>query len=691
MLVVSRRTFAVPANVEAVLARLERLVGAKTMTLRPLREVDVDDLVRSFGVDPPGRLLVRLLYERSRGNPLYVREALRRIDDLDGFVQRNGRIETRLAATEFGAPADLRELVSLRLQGMDDAVMEALALAAVAGFEFDPSLLAQVGPTRVADHLAEASRSGLLSETSAGYRFTHPIIHAAVYDDIAPDRRRRHHRTLAAALDRLPDNQRREHLLEFAHHVLEGGLEDVPGRVSADLWQAGRRAADLAEWGEAARCYDGAIALAVREGANETHVSWMRYWSGRAHERYYDPETAVQFYAAALESGRRLQDTELWGRAALALATRTSVAHSNAAIGDYDQAAWDALVNALQHVTASTPALRAQLLCKYAEMQYQALDLAAGLEAAAEALELVRTGAPDLILVCESTLAYGHLAAGDAVSAVDLLAGVRDRIEPATSANDEGFALARLALAELALGWLDDALRTTQDAFVVFDSTRHHAGACMAQTIAADILLRQGQLSAGEAQAREAAQLYRISAYSQSPPVLYSALVAARSDAGDFQGARAALDAWSETGERGQGLARSLLAVRAGDLDSASAVRERAHRIMARAQTPSIVQIGQLGALAEIAAALDDTDLARQVLDALERRVAPEIVFAPGLPFHAAHIRATALRTLHSPEAMAATHEAVVATESTGVEPQAFRARAAVKEFSGGGGNDDSS
>jgi hypothetical protein len=334
--------------------------------------------------------------------------------------------------------------------------------------------------------------------------------------------------------------------------------------------------------------------------------------------------------------------------------------------------AWDALVDALGHVNDETPGLRAELLWKYAEMLYQALEVPAGLVAATEAVALARkAGDRALVLVCESTLAYGYLAAGDACAAIEVLSGVRDRIDPEMNAQHEGFALTRLALGELAVGRLVDALRTAEDAFVVFDTARHHAGTCMTHTIAADILLRQGEREAGEARAREAAQLYQISEYSQAPPVLYSALAVARSDDGDYEGARAALDAWSATGERGQGLAAALIAVRAGDIVDAQALRDRAHRMMQATTTPNIVQIGRLGALAEIAVALDDAELARNVVAAVDGRISPEIVFAPGLPFHVETTRALALAALHSPEATTAVRGALATADGMGLKAQA--------------------
>ncbi len=672
LVIATRRTFGVSIGVEATLARLERQPGTRTMTLRPLREVDVDELVRSYGIDAPGRHLVRLLYERSRGNPLYVREALRRIADLDGFVRRSGYIESRVPPTEFGAPADLQELVERRFSDLPPELVDLLSLAAIAGFEFDPALLDEVAAMRTAPLLGAAIRAGLIAETSGGYRFTHPIIHAAGYDAMAPDQRRLTHRMLAAALDRLPEDRRQERLLELAHHVLEGGVDAVPPHVARDLWGAGRQASALAEWGLAVRCYDAAIEIAQGADADATSVAWMYLFAGRAHEHNYEAVTATRMYEKALAQGREHGDIVLWGRSALALSMRAGVSRADSITGDMDMTG---LVDALAHVDAQHPKLRAQILRHYAETRFTALDTDEGLRCATEAVALAReTGDAMLLLRCESTLAFGHLFRGDAPAARALLADVRERIGPDTEVQTEGFSLARLTIAELALGLLDDALKTAHDAFVAFDARRHHAGASLAATLSADIHLRLGDRAEGEARAQEAARLYRISEYAFVPAGLYGALVVARSLDGDYEGAQQALDDWRATGQRGQRLARVVLAVHRGDLDEAAALLDGSPRLVDAACVPSMLQTAMLGALSEIAAALGRADVAERVLTALDTRISTAVVYAPGMPYHAARGRAMALRTVGraDPEA---DRLAIAALERAGARPELDRAR----------------
>jgi DNA-binding SARP family transcriptional activator/class 3 adenylate cyclase len=689
LLVVTRRTFGVEPGIESSLARLERLPGVRSLNLRTLREVDVDELVRGYGVDPPGRVLVRLLYERSRGNPLYVREALRRIADLDGFVRRAGQLETVVPPTDLGAPADLRELVDRRVAGLSPDVLDVLAVAAVAGAEFDAALVAEVCPEPIDAALAAALRAGVIAETAGGYRFTHAVIHAAVYDGVTRERRQLHHRALAGALDRLPEERRRERLVELADHLLESGVDALSPSAARDLWDAGRRAGALTEWRQAARCYESALAIAARTGVDEQRRGWMTYWAGRADEHSYDRATSRVRYEEALEIGRRLGDVRLWGRAALALSTQASITEPGSSTGNVDLGL---LAEPLAALADEDPVLRSRMLRKLAEMQFAALDVDSGLANADAAVALAReSNRRALLLESESTLAYGHLMAGNSSRAVELLSEARGQITGEEGAEREGFALIRLALGELALGRVADAARTADDALVVFEAAQHHAGACLSNTVIVDILLRQGETAAGEARAREAERLYAVSHYSFAPLELYSSLAYSRASAGDFEGAYDALQAWRETGQRGQSLLRVLLMTMRGERDAASDEITRRPGILAAATTPSIVQIANLGALAEIAHVLDRRDLAEVVLRSLDERCDPHAVYSPGLPFHALRARALALESLSHPDAVSAYQAAVRGTEASGCAPEIGRARAGLlaaesKQAEQGGG-----
>ncbi|HEX5616084.1 MAG TPA: hypothetical protein VFZ83_13100, partial [Acidimicrobiia bacterium] len=673
VLVVTRRTFAVAPEIESTLARLERLPGIRTVSLRPMREIDLDELLRGFGVDPPGRQLVGLMYERSRGNPLYVREALRRIADLDGFVHRAGRIETTVPATELGAPADLGELVERRLATLPDDVVDLLALAAVAGDTFDAAVLDAVGGERTDDLLTTAARAGIIAETAAGYRFTHAVQRAALYDGLPRERRRLHHRTLAAALDRLPEEQRSGHLLELAHHLLEAGLDDAPAHVAFDLWEAGRRAAAFADWAASARCYEGAITIASRAGADPGTVAWMKYWAGGSHDNHYDAARALRRYDEAITVARERGDVELWARAALAAATRVSITAKGASTGNVDPSS---LTEALASLDDGNPRLRARLLRKYAEMQYQAGDLEGGLGNAQDAVDLAhRAGDREVILRCQSTLAFGHLFAGRASVARDLLTEVHRGTASGASTITSGFTLSRLALACLALGRLAEAERAAHDAYAVFEVAQHHTGTCLAETILADTLFRTGDTSAAHTHARNAERLYRISEYSFVPSMLYPALAESRSRAGDAAGAHAAIEAWRACGERGAALPEILVTARAGDIDRARTMFERRAHALGRMLHPDALAPGRLGALAEIAWRLREPALARQVLGALDALPDHDVVFGPGLPFHTAATRALALAVAGEPAADAF-DDALVALERIGADAVAAHARA---------------
>ena len=137
------------------------------------------------------------IYAQSRGNPLFVRELA---DDL--------RLRAGLVVAHEGCqgPSSLagrsqvrgRVLTALRLALMDEPLRRLLGLAAAvhateislgqlragaAGLE--PSVPLPV----LFDALDRALRMHILEERSGGYAFRHPVVRAALYDDLPRHRR----------------------------------------------------------------------------------------------------------------------------------------------------------------------------------------------------------------------------------------------------------------------------------------------------------------------------------------------------------------------------------------------------------------------------------------------------------------------------------------------------------------------
>lgn len=220
VLIVCTTRTAVPSE---ALARAEPV----RVQLGGLGEESVAALVRSItdGAD------VRVIHERSGGNPFYVKELARLF----------------AAGGDLGAvPAGVRDVIRHRLSALPADVRSVLHQASVLGRDVDVRLLTALVDGDVLDALDIAFAAGFLVEVGPGRaRFTHALVRDTLYEDVSLTRRARWHAVVAEALQ--PDDV---HLL--AHHYLLAGAQSEKAiralaaaaeqtrspREAARLWQA---------------------------------------------------------------------------------------------------------------------------------------------------------------------------------------------------------------------------------------------------------------------------------------------------------------------------------------------------------------------------------------------------------------------------------------------------------------------
>ncbi|MBV9092339.1 MAG: AAA family ATPase [Streptosporangiaceae bacterium] len=182
------------------LLALRRMVGdAARLQLDGLTGSAVTELVAGLAGGRPAERLLRLA-DGAAGNPLYVTElvaALARGDKLT--ITETGAAE--LAGGS--APGSLSAAIADRLGFVTRPVRDLLRAAALLGTEFAVADLAIVLRRGVADLVPavdEAGAAGVLAESRRGLAFRHPLIRAALYDDMPAPVRAAWHRDAGQAL-----------------------------------------------------------------------------------------------------------------------------------------------------------------------------------------------------------------------------------------------------------------------------------------------------------------------------------------------------------------------------------------------------------------------------------------------------------------------------------------------------------
>lgn len=191
----------------AMLADLHRDGSANRIALGGLDEEDVSAYVAEAGYDDEE--LARALASVTGGNPFFLIEALRHVDESGGHWDPST------------LPQGVREAVSRRLSRLPTETNKALAAAAVVGSRFALDLVEQVVGRDLVDGFDEASQAGILVEEPGGwYRFNHAIVRQSLLAELASVRRMRLHQRIATTLEKMPGAED-ELLAELAHHYFE--------------------------------------------------------------------------------------------------------------------------------------------------------------------------------------------------------------------------------------------------------------------------------------------------------------------------------------------------------------------------------------------------------------------------------------------------------------------------------------
>jgi predicted ATPase/DNA-binding SARP family transcriptional activator len=174
------------ADPARMLADLSREHVVERIGLAGLDEAEAAELVG----DPE---LARRLHGRTAGNPFFIEEMLRSLDEAPD--------------DPTGVPEGVKDLVSRRLARLDPATVEALTAAAVLGRDFDLAPL-EVMVERPGEELLvtleEALRASVVREDAERvdrFTFAHALVRETLYDAPAHARRARLHLRAGRALE----------------------------------------------------------------------------------------------------------------------------------------------------------------------------------------------------------------------------------------------------------------------------------------------------------------------------------------------------------------------------------------------------------------------------------------------------------------------------------------------------------
>ena len=232
-----------------VLAEFHRRGDVERILLAGLDEDGVTDLMtRTAGheLDEAGIALAMSLQADTGGNPFFVGEVLRHLNESGSITQQEGRWSTRGDSGETYLPEGIRQVVGRRLSLLPPETQKLLSSASVIGARFNLDLLATVTatpPDDILDSLEPAIDAHLVLETGFGrYQFAHALVRSTLHGELSTTRRGRLHLAVAEALEKLHAEDLDDVVADLAYHWGEAGTSTVDDVA----FSYARRAADLA-------------------------------------------------------------------------------------------------------------------------------------------------------------------------------------------------------------------------------------------------------------------------------------------------------------------------------------------------------------------------------------------------------------------------------------------------------------
>lgn len=210
-----------------LLRDLRRIVSPRRLPLNRLSLADVAQLLSDLWIGPVPQNLTQKIFQQTKGNPLYVEEIAKGLEDDGLVVLDNG--EWRFLGLEIvRLPQTIHEAIEGRIHYLSADVRDVLAQAAVLGETFrlaDLVAMSGLSEWTVLEHLDVALERQLVQEMSgdAAMRFSHAEIHQVLYQDLGDLRRRRLHRRAGETLERRAQPEPERLAEELAHHFSQAG------------------------------------------------------------------------------------------------------------------------------------------------------------------------------------------------------------------------------------------------------------------------------------------------------------------------------------------------------------------------------------------------------------------------------------------------------------------------------------
>ena len=252
----------------------EALRHGQRIALRGLQRAAVERLVAAFAGERAAAELAPRLAEVTGGNPFFLVEVLR-------ALQQEGRLdEPPLGREPLLLPDTVRDSIRRHLEPIPAADRDLLSVAAVAGDDVEVRLLAHalaITPATVLERLNAAVERGFIVERGDGrFRFAHALVRETIYGDLLPANRVHLHARVGEAVETLYGSDDTAPLGALARHFLNAGPLGTGAKAVQYATRAARHATALFAHHDALVFYEQALAAIGSDPAERAERQRLR-------------------------------------------------------------------------------------------------------------------------------------------------------------------------------------------------------------------------------------------------------------------------------------------------------------------------------------------------------------------------------------------------------------------------------
>ncbi|MGH3083380.1 MAG: ATP-binding protein, partial [Gaiellaceae bacterium] len=536
----------------------------RAIALEPLDEEGVGALISSLLAGDVQEGFPALVRERTAGNPLFVEELLRSLQETGALLRQNGSWRTQPGWDAEGVPPTIEELLASRIDLLSRADASVLQTASVIGRRIQVRLLEAVANAPELEHTLDRLVSAGFLDPLDGDGDRRVIFHHALVQDVAYSRllrrnRRDLHRRVAEvaeamygagdeiidllarhlylgeagakAIDylvRAGERARRLFANEEAILHFQRAVE-----VAADNPAVGARLPEiqlsLADLHDFVGAYDEAITLyaAVRDATSDVRA-WSGLVSTRQKQGRYDEALQIANEAFTHEELKGVDLTPLWLEQGRCLAVSGRV---NQAI--------DVLEAGLEAAPARTPVV-GLLLLQLARAQTVKGDFEEALSNALQAREILEEHNDQRGLTTTMRIigdAYRQLGRLD--EAAEALERGLELAERIGNTEEIGGCLINLGIVNMHRKLLAEATTSLRRAIEEFERVGHGAGRALGYATLAETLVHAGELDEALVNAQKALELARSIKHPLATADAIQAIAAIRLGQGQFDEAAA--------------------------------------------------------------------------------------------------------------------------------------------------------